>query len=405
MVTKLVLPLIALLGIALGVYSVLGLKFSFENQKIVIEKNTSPVSKPIQPPPEQPSGLEKTIAGAGLIEARMENIPIGTPVPGLVMEVFVDGRPGHKRVGDRVIQGEPLFRIDDRDLKADLKVREAALEAAEAQLHRLLRMPRPEDLPPALAAVEEAKARLLDAEAAYHRDNHLYDRKMLAASDYDKDRYAVLAAKAILARTEGDLARLKAGAWKEDIDVARSACEQARSQVESTKIMLERLVVRAPVDGQVLQVNVRPGQFAALAWKEPMIVLGDVNRLHVRVDIDENDLSRFREGVRAMATLKGRKEPRFPLEFVRIEPYVIPKKSLTGDNSERVDTRVLQVLYALPEERPIKVYVGQQMDVFLAIEDQKYAVTEAAQAPRTAVAELDPSKMGLIEAKSNTASR
>ena len=56
---------------------------------------------------------------------------------------------------------------------------------------------------------------------------------------------------------------------------------------------------------------------------------------------------------------------RFPLKFVYVEPYVIPKQSLTGNNSERVDTRVLQVIYELPEERPVDVYIGQQMDVYL----------------------------------------
>jgi hypothetical protein len=69
--------------------------------------------------------------------------------------------------------------------------------------------------------------------------------------------------------------------------------------------------------------------------------------------------------VRAVACLKGKPEPRFPLEFVKVEPYVIPKKSLTGDNSERVDTRVLQVIYALSDEQSEKLYVGQQVDVFL----------------------------------------
>jgi multidrug resistance efflux pump len=230
-------------------------------------------------------------------------------------------------------------------------------------------MPRAEDLPPATAAVEEAHARLMDAQATYNRDLPLYQKKMIAASDFDKDRYTMLAGKAALAKAEADLARLKAGAWKEDIAVQRSACEQARSQISSMNIMLARLVVRALVDGEILQVNVRPGQFAAMTWKEPMIVLGEVNRLHVRVDVDEIDLNRFREGMRAQATLRGRKEPKFNLEYVRIEPYVIPKKSLTGDTSERVDTRALQVLYALPNNPPAKVYVGQQMDVFLAVED------------------------------------
>jgi multidrug resistance efflux pump len=256
-------------------------------------------------------------------------------------------------------------------------------------------MPRAEDLPPASAAVDEARARLFDSEAAYNRDLNLFQRKMLAASDFDKDRYTMQAAKASLAKAEADLAKLKAGAWKEDIEVQRAAVEQAQSQIDSIKIMLERLIVRAPVDGEILQVNVRPGQIATLAWKEPMIVLGEVNRLHVRVDIDENDLYRFREGMPAWANVKGRKDPRFPLEFVRIEPYVIPKKSLTGDNSERVDTRALQVLYALPDQPPAKVYVGQQMEVFLALgEDEKYLADTQPAVARPAVVVLVQTRMG-----------
>ena len=94
-------------------------------------------------------------------------------------------------------------------------------------------------------------------------------------------------------------------------------------------------------------------------------MLGDIHRLHVRVDIDENDLPYFSAGSEAIATLKGRPQVRFPLKFVYVEPYVIPKQSLTGYNSERVDTRVLQVIYELPEERAVDVYVGQQMDVYL----------------------------------------
>jgi multidrug resistance efflux pump len=358
MFTRIILPLIAILGISAGVGS-------------IYARKEPPVATPFLPPPQPPTSIERYIYGAGLVEAQRENIPIGTTVPGTVMEVFVDGRPGfdppHKKVGARVQRDEALFRVDDRDLLAELNNRLASLRAAEAQLHRLEQMPRPEDVPPATEAVAEAKARLQDAEAAYNRDLQLFQKKMLAASDFDKDRFTLQAARATLAKSQADLAKLKAGSWKEDIDVQRAAVEQARSQVESIKIMIERLVVRAPVDGVILQVNVHPGQFAASAWKEPMIVLGEVNRLHVRVDIDENDLYRFSEEAPAKATLKGRKAPEFPLEFVRIEPYVIPKRSLTGDNSERVDTRALQVLYALPENPPSRVFVGQQMDVFLTV--------------------------------------
>ena len=344
MVTRYLLPLIALAGVTFAIYTV------------VLARQTPPPSEPIVTPPTRPA--IKSIAGAGLIEARMENIPIGAPVPGVVWEVFV-------KVGDQVKKGDPLFRLDDRELKAELVVRQAAVASATAQLHKLKAAPRAEDVPPARASVEETKARVADAEAAMARSEKLYQRQMIPASDYDKDRFAYLAAKAAHARANADLERILAGTWKEDLEVAQAAVLQAQSQVESTQIGLERLTVRALTDGEVLQVNVRPGQFAATAWREPLIVLGDVNRLHVRVDIDENDLPMFERGAEAVATLKGKPQVRFPLQFVKVEPYVVPKKSLTGDNTERVDTRVLQVIYALPDERPVPVFVGQQMDVFL----------------------------------------
>jgi len=206
---------------------------------------------------------------------------------------------------------------------------------------------------------------LSDAEAAVGRTEKLFGRQMVAASDYDKDRYNFHAAKAAVAKAKADLERLLAGTWKEDLKVAEAAVAQAQSQVERTKVDIDRLTVRALADGRVLQLNVRLGQFAAMTWKEPMVVLGDVDVLHIRVDIDENDLPYFEEKAEAIATLKGRPMVRFPLRFVYVEPYVIPKQSLTGSNSERVDTRVLQVVYALPEDRPINVYVGEQMDIYL----------------------------------------
>ena len=345
MFTRYLLPLLAAAGVTFAIYTV------------VQATQTRPPSRPMVTPPTRPSAV-RTIAGAGLVEARRENIPIGVNVPGVVTEVFV-----HKR--DHVKKGDPLFRVDDRELLAQLKVREAEVASARAQYHKLKAAPRPEDVPPAEAAVEEYKARLNDAEAAMARTERLFNRQMAPASDYDKDRYGYYAAKAALARSLAELNRIKRGTWKEDLDVAQAAVDLARSTVDGIKINLERLTVRAPSDGDILQLNVRLGQFAALVWKDPLIILGDVKRLHVRVDIDENDVPLFDRNAEAVAFLKGRSQGKFPLKLEYVEPYVIPKASLTGANSERVDTRVLQVVYSLPDARTVDVYVGQQMDVFM----------------------------------------
>jgi hypothetical protein len=85
----------------------------------------------------------------------------------------------------------------------------------------------------------------------------------------------------------------------------------------------------------------------------------------VRVDVDEFDIPRFRSELPAKAVPRGNLQVRYPLRFVRVEPFVVPKKSLTGDNTERVDTRVLQVIYEFDPAGLPPLFVGQQVEVFI----------------------------------------
>jgi HlyD family secretion protein len=147
----------------------------------------------------------------------------------------------------------------------------------------------------------------------------------------------------------------------------------AEADVTQTERMIERLTVRAPREGTIIQVNIRAGEFAATAPKLPAMVLGDLDRLQVRADVDEQNAPRIRAGQAAQAFLKGDTKNAIPLKFERIEPYVIPKISLTGASTERVDTRVLQVIYSLEKPKSdAPLYVGQQVDIFInAAEGQR----------------------------------
>ena len=134
-----------------------------------------------------------------------------------------------------------------------------------------------------------------------------------------------------------------------------------------TRTEIERRHVRAPVSGEVLQVKIHLGEYAQIGpLSTPLIVLGDTKQVNVRTDIDENDAWRFHRGAAAVAYVRGNPKLFTKLNFVRVEPYVVPKKSLTGDTTERVDTRVLQVLYGFAHEQ-LNVYVGQQMDVYIEV--------------------------------------
>ncbi|MBS0370722.1 MAG: efflux RND transporter periplasmic adaptor subunit [Proteobacteria bacterium] len=279
-----------------------------------------------RPPPAQPvaqpaqAPFKSYIGGAGLVEASSNNIDIGTGVAGIVQKVLV-------KVGEHVAIGTPLFQIDDRDFRAALLVKQANVVKARA-------------------AVEEAKATLEDARSQYALVSSAGDQRAVSLDDVQKRRNAELLAKARL-------------------ESAHAAVTAAEADVKSTQIEIERLTVRAPIDGEIMQVNIRPGEFAqAGVLTTPLIKMGNLDQLYVRVNIDENDAWRFKPQTAAAASLRGNRELKTPLSFVRVEPYVTPKQSLTGASTERVDTRVLQVLYSFPRNA-LPAFVGQQMDVFI----------------------------------------
>jgi len=343
----------------LPIFAALALTFAVF--KIV---NTQPVHAKLTPPAAPPSAVYANQVGAvGLAEAESENIAISLAVPGLVTRVDV-------KAGDPVRKGARLFSLDDRDLQAELALRRSSLALAATKLERLAMSPRPEDLPPAEAKVREAEQLYQDTALQLNLIESVRDKRAIRDEDLQRRRLAVKAAEARVDGAKAELARVKAGTWKPDLDIARAEIEEARRQVDRVEADLARLVVTAPIDGEILQCKVHAGEYAqAGALAQPLILMGGTVRLNVRADIDEQDAWRVKAGATATATVRGNSGERLPLRFVRVEPYVIPKRNLTGDSSERVDTRVLQVIFAL--DRGAHVYVGQQLDVFIDAGGQK----------------------------------
>lgn len=273
----------------------------------------SPVKHtPIEPPAKP---YEVSVAASGIVEAMSENVAIGVPEAGLIETV-------HVAVGETVREGQPLFTLDGRELRAEIAVREAEVLVAQAALRRI--------------------------------------RDQLSRLKGVSDPRAVSTEEV---RTK-----------EHDVEVADAQLTSAQAQLEQRRVRLARLTVAAPRSGTILQVNVRSGEFASATPKSPAMVLGDVEHLQVRADIDEQNAARFQPGMRATAFLKGVTTDPISLDYVRVEPYVVPKTSLTGASTERVDTRVLQVIYSFQRPSDRVVYVGQQVDVF--VKSELESVTE-----------------------------
>lgn len=108
-------------------------------------------------------------------------------------------------------------------------------------------------------------------------------------------------------------------------------------------------------------MNIRAGEYASAGAARPLMLIGSVTPSHVRADVDEKDAWRVRPDARAVASIRGNSQKQFPLRFVSIEPYVVPKRNLTSDAAKRVDARVLQIIYALPDGKPAG-YVFECLD-------------------------------------------
>ncbi len=345
MFRQIVLPLLAVAGVVLAIMTV-----KAGNQVAV---PAPPAAKPAQ------SKFDHSVAGAGLVEASTENIAIGTAVPGVVSEVLVS-------VGDAVRAGQPLFRIDDREIQATLRIRQAEVVAAKQELARQTQLPRAEDLPALEARLKSAESVLANRQRELER----MTRASASASTDERERARLdlETAQADLEAARGELAKLRAGAWEPELAIARAAVDSAKANLAATQVELDRRTILSPIDGQAMQVKTRKGEYAqAGPLATPLMLVGNTGTLHVRVDVDENDAWRVRKGARAIGSVRGNSELETELAFVRIEPYVVPKRSLTGDSSERVDTRVLQVVFSFPADK-LPVYPGQQLDVYIEVE-------------------------------------
>jgi HlyD family secretion protein len=282
------------------------------------EMEMAPAGDPPMMPPEKP--FVHAVAATGILEALSENVAIGVPESGLVAEVFV-------KVNDPVTPGQRLLQLDDRDLRAEeLSVKAEQLIAG--------------------AQVEVAKAQLGKTEAQLARVSAVTDARAVSREELENRQLEVAVARAQLAAAEAQ-------------------AQAAGVSLERIRVLIERRTVTAPRQGNIIQLNIRAGEYGSTAPRTPAMILGDIDLLQVRADIDEQNAPRIRNGQKAYAYLKGDPSVSFPLEFIRIEPYVIPKVSLTGSSTERVDTRVLQVIYSLKRPESPPLYVGQQVDVFI----------------------------------------
>ncbi|MBN8645372.1 MAG: efflux RND transporter periplasmic adaptor subunit [Planctomycetes bacterium] len=340
--------ILAAVGLSAGIYTV------------ATAKQELPKPPPSRAPSVNP--FARGVAAIGIVEPSTRVVSVVAPDPGMVTAVLVEST-------QQVKKGQPLFEIDPRPLESQLIEARAAKAVAAAAVERLEASPRPEDIPPLEAALAAAMARAADAKDRLQRTVEAIRNGSGNESEIARREFEVQEADARARTAKADLDRLKAGAWKADLELARSQLAQAAARLESLAVMRDRLTVRSPIDGWVLKRNIEPGEFAMASPQQvtqAALVLGDISVLHVRAQVDEEDVPLVKTGAKAVARLRGGFGHDIPLTMLRIEPLALPKTDILGTPTERVDTRVIEVLFRVETgEKDRRLFPGQAVDVFI----------------------------------------
>ncbi len=271
-------------------------------------------------PPREPASInkeqgkfeqEKIVVALGLIEPKGEEIAIATYVGGVVEEVFVE-------TGDDIKKGDDLFLIDSRRARAQIDVANSQLEVAKAKL-------------------KTAQSKL---------------------DFYKKIDNEEAVAKEEMENRENELLQ------------AQANLEEAKARIQQAQIEFDLHLVKSPIDGKVLKVNIRKGELvSANSVNEKYMIIADLSSYNVRTQIDEYSIADLGKNISATVIVKGARKEEIKASLLRIEPYVEAKRNLSGAAKELVDTRILDIIFRIDENRQ-DIFVGQQVDVYIKNNDK-----------------------------------
>lgn len=331
--------------------------------------------KPPQPPLFNPATnpYAHGIYANGIVESDQpsgENINIYPEVAGTVRQIFV-------AEGQTVRKGAPLLQIDDSVQRATVEQQKAQAQAALTLLDELRAQPRKENLDVAKAQVDAVQASLKTAQDALLKQASAYELnpKSISKEALDSASNAMAVARANLGVAQRQYDLIKAGAWSYDISNQEKVADALEKAWSASSALLEKYTLRAPRDAVVMAINPAVGSFVSTQGgyetytrgAAPVLVLGSPQAyLSVRAYVDEILVPHLPDPSKIKAEMSVRgSDVKVALQFVRVQPFVTPKIELSNQRQERVDVRVLPVIFRVPKPRNLNLYPGQLVDVYI----------------------------------------
>ena len=289
----------------------------------------------------------------GRVEPCSGQIKVATAVVGVIDKVLV-------KANDRVFAGEPLIHLSDDELRARLAAAEVQVDVRERARDEKSATGRANNRRKAQDAVADAERALYDAQSAVDRTAAGLRANGGPEADLTAARLALTRARDQLSTRQGELRTIEADvplltALEGQLSIARAEYTIARSA-------LDKMTIRAPIDGTVLQVNVKAGELATPASLQPPLLLADLSALCVRAELDERDLGsiKIRQAVSVRAAAFPGRE--FEGSVSSIAPLVEPGHLAPPGTRNQTDVDVVQVVVGLTGSDQLSV--GMKADVY-----------------------------------------
>jgi HlyD family secretion protein len=305
------------------------------------------------------------IAAPGRVEPISEELKVSSELRGKLREVKVEE-------GDVVKQGQVLAVLENDDYRAQVAEAQARLQQKEAELRRVINGARRQERQEAWQGVEEAKAQMENARAEANRRQSLFEKGVIAKEESDRAEREYKVTKARYDAAAERHSFVDDQAREEDRARAEADVALSRAQLDEARARLEKTFIRAPLDGVILRKHLKSGESVSDMREMPIVTMANLNRMRVRMDVDESDIGKIQMGQQAYVKADAFGEEKFYGRVVRIGQILGRKNVRTDEPSERVDTKILETLIELEDGK--KLSPGLRVDSFIVTSTTTAAV-------------------------------
>jgi len=291
---------------------------------------------------------EVLFSSPGVTEPRSRTVQIISEVSGTVKKIYV-------AAGDVVKKGQLLVELKNDLQKAGVDLSEAAVDRAKADLAKLRNWERPEERAIAKAKWDEAEAAMQLAQFEWQRVETMM--KQNAASDKEqvsaRSSLALAEARRNAAKKQWELS--EAGPRPEEVVRAEAVVREAEAQLNASRATYEKTFIYSPIDGMVIYRYREPGEAVFTDSPTPILTVGDCSELRIRVDVDEIDIASTHVGQKVFATAPAYGKKQFTGRVVHIEPTLGRKNFRTVTPTEKIDTKIQEVVVAMDNAKEVPV--------------------------------------------------